>query len=302
MDRGAWWASTALGRKELDMTEHAHAHTHTVHYFPLSSGDCEGRSLPVTASRNGQGLPCHNSIAGLCSACRSSCLFCSSGVPTAWPLLLLWGAWIHHRWKSSRSGAHVSGPAVTATGTATAWLHSPYLGREGRVSAAAKAGEGAGGALEWTPQHHRLPQRTSSDFHFHPNRPLWIISGCMSAKQPRLRNTGKPCDPGMCHTHPHRWQGYTGNDMKKMINGLPLPRISPHTNDCPYNAHGVWTHSSYQLPRWSASRLLPGWNTGAAKCGYIGARGMPIGVTAWGASFCIPSALITQPNARLIHA
>ena len=31
MDRGAWWATTALGRKELDMTEHAHARTHTLY-------------------------------------------------------------------------------------------------------------------------------------------------------------------------------------------------------------------------------------------------------------------------------
>ena len=89
MDRGAWWATTALGRKESDMTEHARARAHTVHDFPLSSVDHEGGSLPMTASRNGQGLPCHNSIAGLCSACHSSCLFCFSGVPTAWPLLLL---------------------------------------------------------------------------------------------------------------------------------------------------------------------------------------------------------------------
>lgn len=107
------------------------ANSVTVPYFPLPWMDCEGGSRPVTASRKGKGLPCHNSIAGLCSACRSSCLFCFSGVPTAWPLLLLWGAWIHHRWRSSRSGAHVSGPAATATGTATAWLHSPYLRREG---------------------------------------------------------------------------------------------------------------------------------------------------------------------------
>ena len=30
LDRGAWWANSPWGRKELDMTEAENAHTHTL--------------------------------------------------------------------------------------------------------------------------------------------------------------------------------------------------------------------------------------------------------------------------------